>query len=68
MLPSTLLTIAPLLKSTPFDSKGGVEMKMKYEAPLTELIYFRSEDILATSDDIASARNFTDDETDLLDT
>ena len=28
-------------------------MKMNYEAPITELIYFRSEDILLESDDTA---------------
>jgi hypothetical protein len=28
-------------------------MKMNYEAPITELIYFRSDDILLESDDTA---------------
>lgn len=35
---------------------------MNYEAPVMELIYFRSEDILVASDldDVISGRNFTD--------
>ena len=38
-------------------------MKMKYEAPLTELIYFRSEDILQDSvDDLGNGKDFSDDE------
>ena len=38
-------------------------MKMSYEAPITELIYFRSEDILANSvDDLGDGKDFSDEE------
>jgi hypothetical protein len=42
-------------------------MKKRYEAPEGKLILFRSEEILANSDDIASAKDFTEEEEDLLD-
>jgi len=40
-------------------------MKMNYEAPITELIYFRSEDILLESNDDLGFGDEIGDETDI---
>ena len=40
-------------------------MKMNYEAPVTELIYFCSADILCASDDLADASGMGDELEDL---
>jgi len=42
-------------------------MKMQYEAPVTELVYFAAGDMLCASDDLADGSGIGDESEDIFD-